>query len=316
MKNIDIAHEFFYTNFNKHKRFNNLGYSNNLFYSYSTVIGAVVEGKDGSKILLVSETSMSPTTGRHIANLISACPFNYLRVPMQYGKSSFSLIDCLNDIATNLDNYSNSKLSLKANRKGFIESYKQLLFINDYIKEVDLNIIECHREMYSLLNNSDEIKILKAKLREKAKQNKIKAQEELNRLLDSYSYLDLVEFVYDNMNSTIKFDDYYKTKSMQDKVKKALNPNNDLSFVWIENDYTVRTSKSIRISIDVVKTGLKLWKHNKIKHGYKIECYTVMEIRKDYVQIGCHKIPMNNIKELYDRLFCIKKKDSKELQVA
>ena len=316
MKNIDIAHEFFYTDFEECKRFNNVGYSNNLFYSYSTVIGAVVEGKDGSKILLVSETSMSPTTGRHIGNLISACPFNYLRVPMQYGKRHFSLVDCLNDIATKLNNYSNSKLSLKANREGFIESYKQLLYINDYIKEVDLNIIERHKEMFDLLNNSDEIKILKAKLREKAKQDKIKAQEELNNLLDRYSYLDLVEFAYDNMNSTIKFVDYYQTKSMQDKVKKALNPNNDLSFVWIENDYTVRTSKSVRVSMDVVKTGLKLWKHNKIKHGYKIECYTVMEIRKDYVQIGCHKTPMKNIKELYDRLFPSNKEEPKELQVA
>lgn len=72
MKNIDIAHEFFYSDFNSSRNFNNINYSENLFYSYYTVIGAVVKSKTGNNILLVSEDSMSSTTGKHIGNLISA----------------------------------------------------------------------------------------------------------------------------------------------------------------------------------------------------------------------------------------------------
>ena len=116
--------------------------------------------------------------------------------------------------------------------------------------------------------------------------------------------------------ATIKFDDYSKTKAMQNKVRKALNPNNDLSFVWIENEYNVRTSKNIRMNMDIVKTGLKLWKHNKIKHGYKVDFYTVLEVRKDYIQIGCHKIPTENIQALYDVIYPSKTEPVKELQVA
>ena len=156
--------------------------------------------------------------------------------------------------------------------------------------------------------------VILAKLKEKDRQDRIQAEKELQELLTTYDYFDLIRFVYDSYNSTIKFDDYTKTKAMQNKVKKALNPNNDLSFVWIENEYSVRTSKNIRMNMDIVKTGLKLWKHNKIKHGYKVDFYTVLEVRKDYIQIGCHKIPTENIQALYEKIYPSKSEPVKELQ--
>ncbi len=316
MKNIDIAHEFFYSDFNSCKTFNNVSYNQNLFYSYYTVIGAVVQSKFGNNILLVSENSMSSTTGRHIGNLISSCPFSYLRVPMEYGNHYFSLEACINRIIKNLEVYLSSKLSLKANREGFIQSYNQLLYINDNIQNIDKYILEQYKSTFELLSNSKEVKELKAKLKEKVRQEEIKAKQELQELLNSYGYLDLIQFVYNSDNSTIKITDYHKSKLMQNRVKKALNPHNDLSFVWIENENTVKTSKHIRMSMDIVKTGLKLWKHNKVKHGYKVDCYTVVEIREDYVQIGCHKIPIDNIKALYETIYQNKTQKFEELQVA
>lgn len=316
MKNIDIAHEFFYSDFNSCKTFNNVSYNQNLFYSYYTVIGAVVQSKFDNNILLVSENSMSSTTGRHIGNLISSCPFSYLKVPMEYGNHYFSLEACINRIIKNLEEYLSSKLSLKANREGFIQGYNQLLYINDNIQSIDKYILEQYKSTFELLSNSKEVKKLKAELKEKARQEGIKAKQELQELLNNYSYLDLIQFVYDSDNSTIKITDYHKSKLMQNRVKKALNPHNDLSFVWIENENTVKTSKHIRMSMDIVKTGLKLWIHNKVKHGYKVDCYTVIEIREDYVQIGCHKIPIDNIKALYETIYQNKTQKFEELQVA
>lgn len=315
MANIDIAHEFFYSDFDSSRNYNNISYSENLFYSYYTVIGAVVKSKTGNNILLVSEDSMSSTTGKHIGNLISACPFSFLRVPMEYGNHYFSLEACIKRIVHNLDCYANSRLSQKANRQGYIKSFNQLQYINDYIQDVDSSLIEQYKPLFDLLNNSDEVKQLKAKLKEKDKRDRIKAQQELNELLNQYKYLDLIQFAY-GYSSAIKFDNYQKEKAMQNKVRKALNPNNDLSFVWIENEYTVRTSKNIRMNMDIVKTGLKLWKHNKIKHGYKVDFYTVLEVRKDYIQIGCHKIPTENIQALYEKIYPSKTEPVKELQVA
>lgn len=314
MANIDIAHEFFYSDFDSSRNYNNISYSENLFYSYYTVIGAVVKSKTGNNILLVSEDSMSSTTGKHIGNLISACPFSFLRVSMEYGNHYFSLEACIKRIVHNLDCYANSRLSQKANRQGYINSFNQLQYINDYIQDVDSSLIEQYKPLFDLLNNSDEVKQLKAKLKEKDRQDRIQAEKELQELLTTYDYFDLIRFVYDNYNSTIKFDDYSKTKAMQNKVRKALNPNNDLSFVWIENEYTVRTSKNIRMNMDIVKTGLKVWKHNKIKHGYKVDFYTVLEVRKDYIQIGCHKIPTENIQALYEKIYPSKPEPVKELQ--
>ena len=314
MKNIDIAHEFFYSDFNSSRNFNNISYSENLFYSYYTVIGAVVKDKSNDYVLLVSDDSMTPTTSKHIGYLISACPFSFLRVPMEYGNHYFSLEACIKRIVHNLHCYSNSRLSQKANRQGYINSFNQLQYINDYIQDVDSSLIEQYKPLFDLLNNSDEVKQLKAQLKEKDRQDRIQAEKELQELLTTYDYFDLIRFVYDSYNSTIKFDDYSKTKAMQNKVRKALNPNNDLSFVWIENEYTVRTSKNIRMNMDIVKTGLKLWKHNKIKHGYKVDFYTVLEVRKDYIQIGCHKIPTENIQALYEKIYPSKTEPVKELQ--
>lgn len=316
MRNINIAHEFFYSDFNSSRNFNNISYSENLFYSYYTVIGAVVKSKFGNNILLVSEDSMTSTTGRHIGYLINACPFSFLRVPMEYGNHYFSLEACIKRIVRNLDAYSNSKLSLKANRESYIQSFEQLQYINDNIQDVDSSLIEQYRPMFDLLNNSDEVKHLKAMLKEKAKQDRIKAKQELDRLLNTYNYLDLAQFAYDIYHAKIVFDDYKTDREMSARVKKVLNPNNDLSFVWIENENTVKTSKNIRMPMDIVRTGLKLWKHNKVKHGYKVGCYTVLEVRKDYVQIGCHKIPTENIQALYEVIYPNKTQKTEELQVA
>lgn len=316
MRNINIAHEFFYSDFNSHRNFNNISYSGNLFYSYYTVIGTVIKDKFGNNILLVSETSMSSTTGRHIGNLISSCPFSYLRVPMEYGNHYFSLEACIKRIVKNLDDYSNSKLSLKANREGFIQSFNQLQFINDNIQDIDSSLLEQYKPMFDLLNNSTEVKQLKAKLKEKAKQERIKAKQELDRLLNTYNYLDLAQFAYDIYHAKVVFNDYQTDREMSARVKKVLNPNNDLSFVWIENENTVKTSKNIRMPMEIVRTGLKLWKHNKVKHGYKVGCYTVLAICKDYIQIGCHKIPTENIKALYETSYPNKTQKIEELQVA
>lgn len=317
MKNIDIAHEFFYSNFNDSRNFNNISYSENLFYSYYTVIGAVVQSKFGNNILLVSEDSMTSTTGRHIGYLINACPFSFLRVPMEYGNHYFSLEACIKRIVKNLEDYSNSKLSLKANRESYIQSFNQLQYINDNIQDIDSSLIEQYKPMFDLLNNSDEVKQLKAKLKEKAKQDRIKAEKELNELLNQYEYLDLAQFAFDIHHAKIVFDDYKTDREVSARVRKILNPSNDLSFAWIDEDENiVKTSKNIKMPMDIVRTGLKLWKHNKVKHGYRVGCYTVLEVRKDYVQIGCHKIPMENIKALYEKIFSNKAEKNNELQVA
>ena len=47
---------------------------------------------------------------------------------------------------------------------------------------------------------------------------------------------------------------------------------------------------------------LKLWKHNKLRLGMKLDKYTVLEIKENHVKIGCHIIPTKNLEELYSAI--------------
>ena len=51
-----------------------------------------------------------------------------------------------------------------------------------------------------------------------------------------------------------------------------------------------------------VRAMLKAWKAEKVKVGQHVGPYTIQEIKPGYVKIGCHKIPMQNIRELYSAL--------------
>jgi len=75
--NKDIFHNFFYddspTRYASAKSNNH--YDGNCFYSYWTVVGQRLIGKDGARILLISYDSMSACTARHLNYLKEACPF-------------------------------------------------------------------------------------------------------------------------------------------------------------------------------------------------------------------------------------------------
>ena len=80
-------------------------------------------------------------------------------------------------------------------------------------------------------------------------------------------------------------------------MKKYLNPNNNLSFIWFDGDF-VKTSQGVRVERQEVETLIKLWQLGKVKHGMIVGQYTILEITTEFVKIGCHKIPMQNIREL------------------
>lgn len=82
----------------------------------------------------------------------------------------------------------------------------------------------------------------------------------------------MVQFAFDVNKAKIVFDDYRKDCEMSEKIRKIFNPNNDLSYVWIDEDENiVKTSKHIRMTLNTVKAVLLLWNKNKVKHGYKID---------------------------------------------
>ena len=71
----------------------------------------------------------------------------------------------------------------------------------------------------------------------------------------------------------------------------------DLGELWLEGDHYT-TSQGIKIDKREGDLLLKLYRNNRLQHGYKISIYTVLSVCDSFVKIGCHKIPARNLQEL------------------
>ena len=55
MRNVDVAHDFFYHEGRTFDRSSmTVSYRNNIFYSYSTAIGQITEDRTGRKVCIIS----------------------------------------------------------------------------------------------------------------------------------------------------------------------------------------------------------------------------------------------------------------------
>ena len=291
--NQEMAHKFFYSDFNENNYpdYKNCGYRRNVFISYRTAIAKVVEDKHGETICLLSSVNYSRTTLKHLNYLRWACPFHVLYVPTDYGCRDISISNTVYLLFRNLAHYKNSKLTQKANRDSFTKNYIQLENLLEHF-EIELNkeqktLLPEYTELYDTLQNSDAVKKLKALEMEKAR---AKAKEQKQALALLLKEKTLGELAYTAYASTLPY-------SEKEKIRKIINPTDELSFVWLEGDQ-YKTSQGIKIDKREGDLLLKLYKHNKLTHGYKISIYTVLSVGTDFVKIGCHKIPARNLQEL------------------
>ena len=305
--NRDVAHSFFYQEGSTYlKSYRNCGYEDDIFFSYGTAIGRKLKNKEGQNILLYSNDSMSVSTGRHISYLRSACPFRIrISVPLQYGRSYINLGDIVDDLIHNLEYYSNQKLSLKANRESFSYNYRTLKVMIDQFEGVPAftrsrsieNIkseLAKYREVYDDINDPEKLKKIKDAQLKLARKIAQELKEELDDFLNDFGYLESIRLAY-QYGSNLGYD-------MKCKLRKYFNPKNELSFVWVEGidmggDHCI-TSQGIRMEVEKVKIALKMWKEKRLKRGITIGNFTVLEVATDYVKVGCHKIPVENLNKL------------------
>ena len=148
-------------------------FSNNRYYSYSTVVGQLFETKDNEQIVLLSSNTMSATTGKHLSDLRWACHQNgikYIEVPCYWRDySAPSIQDYADRLKEDLLTYVNdqSLLRLKPNREDFITCYNTLLQLQELFrpKQVKVHIGKKIETVYNNLFNTDYIKSLKKKAR-------------------------------------------------------------------------------------------------------------------------------------------------------
>ncbi len=306
--NRDVAHAFFYQegeSYRKHYR--TCGFEDDTFFSYATAIGRKYKTDNGDDILLYSNESMSNSTGKHINYLISASPFSRrLSVPLQYGRSYIRLYEIVEDLITSMGFYSGQKLTQKANREAFSDAYITLTqLVRLFSKHPELtrhkkledikDELDKYEDLYEDLNNEAKLAELKKRQSKIDRENAQKLKEELKELLNDFGYLELLHWAYGCYGSNCSLD-------MRKKLKKYFDPKNELSFIWIDQNVPDRsrciTSQNVRMDTDEVNIALRLWLAGKLKRGMKIGYYTVIDIQPTFVKVGCHKIPVENLKEL------------------
>ncbi len=313
MTNYDNAHSFFYGSSNRDKYYENTSYDDKCFYSYYTIIGLKTNNiNTNEQILLISYNSMSRTTNRHIAQLRSACPYNTVKAIFNYGESYTSSKTLVNNLKNYIDNAA-EKLTLKANRQDFITLYKMAeTYLNlEYFQEQNIlqqinEIINTHTETYKILTL--DFNNFKKQLKQREAEKRKQLKEKVNHILTKYDYYTLIKELFIPYSFTLQRNTTEITDNKKD-LMTILNPKKQYSFIAYDSvNENIKTSQHITISIDKVKPFLKLWKAGKLKHGMKIDIYTVLSVSEKYIQVGCHKIPTKNLNYVYDDVFKVQTK--------
>lgn len=289
MANTTAAHEFFYSDGGFYNRRSPEAFCNDLFFSYSTCIAKKTKTKDGRRILLLSKDKFSSTTSKHIAALKYACYWDIIEIPQTIDRSDFDYNEVLETLYSNLIYIAGESLTLKRNREEFnynYETLKSLANIEGF--KVDKKVLKRYKNIYEKINNPEELKKLKAKQRAAEKKQQDQLKKQLENWVNSYNIMQLAQIAYTGKN--------FEEKAA---LKKYINPQDDLSFVWFDGDF-VRTSQGIAVDRSEVEKLLHLWQLGKITTGMNVSRYSILEITSEFVRIGCHKIPMENINVLVE----------------
>lgn len=197
--NAQLAHDFFYSGFDKSRKLSGMSvsYDKNRFNSYYTTIGYVTKDKKGNQILLYSRDNMSVTTAKHISELLSASPFNSLPVSIQYGEIlptdfAWAFEEIARNFKKDLERCSRLKFSQAKNRNEFRHCYLDAtrfsvhVYTLDFLKDFEKTYIDV----------TENVEQLKATLRKLDREELALARQQLKELLKTNKIQDLYPFDY------------------------------------------------------------------------------------------------------------------------
>lgn len=315
--NREIFHRFFYAGESESGRAkSNTSFDGWEFKSYRTTIGVKTPGKDGRPVLLIADSSFSSTTGGHISALRAACPYpssHIIRVPFEWGDGWYKRENCISDLLQRfidrLSDWKIDKLKYVESRRDFLRVYGDFSSFLELVapKRPAKAVLQKIEELAAIANETEDrkkrnelISGLTAK-REAVEKRKAAAEKrkhaEFLKQFSDVPYLDRIRIAYwDRFRPEVS----HETRAT---LRGIFNPDNSLSYVVPEflGDGVI-TTQDVRMDGRIVRAMLKAWKAGRVSVGHHIGPYTIYEIKPGYVKIGCHKIPMQNIRELYSAL--------------
>lgn len=309
-----MAHDFYYKGVDRNEsheyRGCPLSYRASTAISYSTAIAKVIPRKGiraesvrtnapATGLTLVSLDSMSSTTGRHISCVRQASPFKCVNVPLGRGCYDFTPGGVAENFLEALDRLV-GQLNTIGNRRKFA------------------GLLDCRREVMELaceewakpLRDSRfrkyeamDVEKMAKELQERNRKSASKRAAEARALFAKYlpkaqaNGADYCEFVRVLCNSWYGSEKFPFNAGQRSKLRARLDRN--AAYVWPDGDQ-ICTSKGVRVSLDEAKVLLKLWASGRDMRTMRIGHYTIVRYEGDTIQIGCHKIPRENMLALYE----------------
>lgn len=314
------AHDFYYKGVNegvnKWLRRCSLNYEGKVAYSYSTVIAKVIPQRGyedkgihtanpDSGLTLLTFDSMTSPTSKHCRKLVRASPFDVVCIPFKYGHrwdpSPKTMAEWM---LAELETY--SKLLMRAEH---CSNFTMLMGSVDKIvahaaepwaKAFSSEEFRKYRDIYA--NLGDYAEKLKAKKRAEAAKRAANTRKVLDKWLGkehtSKDYLDLMRTVFGN-DPSFCYENREMTYNGRAALRRRLGLKTEFAYVWIENDM-IRTSRHVSIDVNVAKVAMKAWALGHDMRKFQVGPYTVLKYEGDTIQIGCHRIPRENMVALYE----------------
>lgn len=300
--NKQIFHNFFYYADRTERGKSATHYTRGHFFSYATEIGMIYSG-EGRPVCFMADSSFSNTTAGHISALADACPLDIIRVPFEYG-DDFSMYPerapetLKNRFIAQLKSYAPEHFTRKPARDGFNNALHNFrAFLDCTGQTIPAREARALAVLEAAAEESPEAKARRAevarKRAEKTRRENARKAAELEKTLKALSISTLTEkaqFAFTPGRATD-----YDTRARVMAALRAEYPG--YAFLWVDGD-NIKTSKGVTVDLETVRRAYSLFTAGKLTAGMHLGPYTVREIAADFVQIGCHKIAMENIREI------------------
>lgn len=321
--NMQIFHEFFYSDGHGERRGKaNVSYTGRHFFSYSTEIGYLYN-KTGRSVLFVSDYGFSTTTRGHLSALIAAAPVDFIRVPFDwndnfsYREAEFPA-EMAGRFAERLAQFRPEQFTRAENRREFSDISKRYTqFMGATGQKIPAKTRALIDKLKKLAADTEENRQARraqsAKLAEQTRrrneEKRRREQEERERRereeraererreqilaaagANTIIARAIIAFARGTTSEDIR---RAATNTLQEQYPEC-------AFIWpgVKNPDTVETSKGIHVSKTTARRLLALWNAGRARVGMHCGPYVVRNIDPEFVQIGCHKIPVDNLREL------------------
>ena len=303
----DLAHRFFNEPEKRgsYQRIS-VSFEGDTIYSYYTAIGMKVMGTDGKPALLLSDSNMSETTGKHIRAIHAACPYSSGRIisaPLQYGNRWIKVSEVAERFTSYFLTYDPADLSKASNREEAKNKISNARRFSSLIQHLESGVLAV-ADMLSARINEIEAKRAARKPTDWSPEAIKQREEEKQRRLDNLlakvprmSYMDKIKAVFTNKSLPADL----RAALKQEVTPSTAEYEREYSFVWVSGDY-VKTSQFVSMQKGTVKHLINRWRAGNLTEGTHAGPYTIQDITPDYIRIGCHKIPIANIEALETEL--------------